>query len=129
MNIPLLTIPHRQDDSNYLIVKKWIPENEQNILFEHTKKLREGERISDSMVDLMRKFEKEDLRIQATGKAPRTDEGEMPSGSDYQRSDQEIVPPDSTASYKPKRGAISAALDVRNPLSVFLHLSRTVLIS
>ncbi|KAL8791930.1 MAG: hypothetical protein Q9195_005506 [Heterodermia aff. obscurata] len=32
-------------DSDYLIIKRWIPENDQDILFEHTRKLREGGRI------------------------------------------------------------------------------------
>ena len=36
----LIADEFNQHDSNYMIIKKWIPENEQNILFDHTKKLR-----------------------------------------------------------------------------------------
>ena len=35
-----------QGDSNYLIVKRWVPEQEQEQLFEHTRKLREYRRSS-----------------------------------------------------------------------------------
>ena len=33
-------IDHYQNDPNYLIIKRWIPEKDQDILFEHTKALR-----------------------------------------------------------------------------------------
>ena len=31
-----------QNDPDYILIKRWIPEHDQEILFEHTKKLREG---------------------------------------------------------------------------------------
>ena len=49
----LLTILN-QRDSNYIIIKQWIPEGDQLLLFEHTKKLRERKRIADSTVELRR---------------------------------------------------------------------------
>ena len=43
-----------QRDSNYIVIKQWIPENGQTILFDHTKKLREKKMITDSAVELRR---------------------------------------------------------------------------
>lgn len=36
----LIADKFNQRDSNYIIINKWIPENERNTLFEHTNKLR-----------------------------------------------------------------------------------------
>lgn len=41
-------------DSNYIVIKQWIPEGDQIILFDHTKKLREKKMITDSTVELKR---------------------------------------------------------------------------
>lgn len=41
-------------DSNYIVIRKWIPEAEQIILFDHTKKQREKKMIADTTVELRR---------------------------------------------------------------------------
>lgn len=120
----LLTIYRRQDDPNYLIIKQWITTNYQSILFEHTRRLRERNLIADSTAVMLKREKGNLMQMMQEGQAPRTDEAEKPSNSDSQESDQETVPPDdSTASYQPKQGTISAALDVRTLRFVFLHLS------
>ena len=50
-----------QRDSNYIVIKQWIPEGDQIILFEHTKKLKERKMITDSTVELRR--EKDNLLL------------------------------------------------------------------
>lgn len=37
-----------QHDSNYIVIKQWIPEHDQIILFDHTKKQKERKMITDS---------------------------------------------------------------------------------
>ncbi|MCJ1457372.1 hypothetical protein MMC28_007740 [Mycoblastus sanguinarius] len=41
-------------DSNFIIIKKWIPEHEQDILFEHTRRQREKKLLTDATVDIKR---------------------------------------------------------------------------
>lgn len=48
-------------DSNYIVIKQWIPEGDQTLLFDHTKKLRERKLITDSTVELRR--EKDNLLL------------------------------------------------------------------
>lgn len=50
-----------QRDTNYIIIKQWIPEGDQVVLFEHTKKLRERKMITDSTMELRR--EKDNLLL------------------------------------------------------------------
>lgn len=50
-----LTDPIEQRDGNYIIIKRWIPEHDQDILFEHTRKLRERRpllRLTDTSVEV-----------------------------------------------------------------------------
>ena len=42
---------NEQRDSNYIIIKRWIPKDDQDSLFEHTRKLREGRLLTNSMVE------------------------------------------------------------------------------
>ena len=42
-----------QRDSDYMVIEKWIPENEQNILFNHTKKLRSSKLQTQSVKEPM----------------------------------------------------------------------------
>ena len=51
----------RQRDLNYIIIKRWIPERDQDILFEHTKKLRERKLLTDTTVEL--KKERDQLML------------------------------------------------------------------
>ena len=44
-----------QNDTNYVIIKRWIPEAEQEILFEHSRKLREGKLLKDTTAELKKK--------------------------------------------------------------------------
>ena len=44
-----------------MIIKRWIPEHDQDVLFEHTRKLREGRLLTNATVDL--KKEKDKLLI------------------------------------------------------------------
>ena len=39
-------------DSNYIIIKQWIPEADQDILFEHTRKLRETKQLTYTTTEL-----------------------------------------------------------------------------
>lgn len=57
---PLLTTFY-QRDSNYIIITQWIPQDDQIILFDHTKKLRERKQITESNVELRR--EKDNLLL------------------------------------------------------------------
>ena len=41
-----------QSDSNYVIIKRWIPEPDQEILFEHSRKLREWKLLRDTTAEL-----------------------------------------------------------------------------
>lgn len=41
-----------QLDPNYLIIKQWIPEPQQDVLFEHTRKLRESKRITFTTAEI-----------------------------------------------------------------------------
>ena len=50
-----------QRDSNYIVIKQWIPEADQLILFDHSKKLRERKMITDTTVELRR--EKDNLLL------------------------------------------------------------------
>lgn len=52
---PQLTLPQR--DSNYIIIKRWIPEQQQDILFEHTRRLRERKLITDTTVELKKEHD------------------------------------------------------------------------
>ena len=52
---------NRQRDSNFIIIKRWIPERDQDILFEHTRKLRERKLLTDTTVAL--KKEKDQLML------------------------------------------------------------------
>lgn len=44
----------QQGDSDYIIIKRWIPESDQDILFEHTRSLREKRKQKDEVVELKR---------------------------------------------------------------------------
>ena len=41
-----------QRDEDYIIIKRWIPERDQDILFEHTRKLRERKQITDATIEI-----------------------------------------------------------------------------
>ena len=41
-----------QRDTQYIIIKRWIPEHDQELLFEHTAKLREKKMLEDTTVEL-----------------------------------------------------------------------------
>ena len=41
-----------QRDATYIIIKQWVPEFEQEILFEHSRKLRERKQLEYSTVEL-----------------------------------------------------------------------------
>ena len=43
-----------QHDGDYIVIKQWIPEGDQIILFDHTKKLKEKKMITDSTIELRR---------------------------------------------------------------------------
>ena len=47
-----------QHDGNYIVIKQWIPEGDQIILFDHTKKLKEKKMITDSPIELRRERDK-----------------------------------------------------------------------
>ncbi|MCJ1252536.1 hypothetical protein MMC24_000342 [Lignoscripta atroalba] len=48
-------------DTSYLIIKQWIPEHDQDILFEHTRKLRESRLLTHTTTELRR--EKDQLML------------------------------------------------------------------
>ena len=50
-----------QLDSNFIVIKQWINEDDRNFLFDHTKRLRERKMITDSTVELRR--EKDNLLL------------------------------------------------------------------
>ena len=50
-----------QRDSSYIIIKQWIPEADQDILFEHTRKVRETRQLVYTTTEL--KKEKEQLLL------------------------------------------------------------------
>lgn len=52
-----------QKDQNYLIIKRWIPEADQDILFEHSRKLREGRLLINTTVQLKKDREKQLLAV------------------------------------------------------------------
>ncbi|CAD6566185.1 MAG: hypothetical protein ASARMPRED_008581 [Alectoria sarmentosa] len=54
-------------DSNYIVIKQWIPEQDQIVLFDHTKKLRERKLITDSTVELKRERDTLLLRAASVG--------------------------------------------------------------
>ena len=56
-----LRLTINQRDSNYIIIKRWIPEHEQDILFDHTKRLRERKLLADTTVEL--KKERDQLML------------------------------------------------------------------
>ncbi|KAL6718027.1 hypothetical protein ACLMJK_004112 [Lecanora helva] len=39
-------------NTEYIIIKRWIPEHDQTILFEHTRKLRERKQLTDTTIEL-----------------------------------------------------------------------------
>ena len=41
-----------QRDTQFIIIKRWIPEHDQELLFEHTAKLREKKQLEDTTVEL-----------------------------------------------------------------------------
>lgn len=49
-----LTHMSLQRDTNYIVIKRWIPEHEQDMLFEHTRKMREGRLLTNTTVELKR---------------------------------------------------------------------------
>ncbi len=53
--------PPPQRDSNYIIIKRWIPEHDQTILFEHTRKHRERKQLTDTTLEL--KKERDNLLL------------------------------------------------------------------
>lgn len=42
---------------NYIIIKKWIPEHDQDILFEHTRSLREKKQITHTTTELRKEHD------------------------------------------------------------------------
>lgn len=52
-----------QKDQNYLIIKRWIPEADQDVLFEHSRKLREGRLLINTTVQLKKEREKQLLVV------------------------------------------------------------------
>ncbi|KAL8795228.1 MAG: hypothetical protein Q9195_002239 [Heterodermia aff. obscurata] len=48
----------KKRDVNYIVIKRWIPEHEQDILFEHTQSLREGRRQTSALVEIKKEREK-----------------------------------------------------------------------
>jgi hypothetical protein len=47
-----------QRDSNYILIQQWIPEHEQTILFEHTRKQRERKQLTDTTIELKKERDK-----------------------------------------------------------------------
>ncbi|KAL2043333.1 hypothetical protein N7G274_003639 [Stereocaulon virgatum] len=45
-------------DSNYILIQQWIPEHEQTILFEHTRKQRERKQLTDTTIELKKERDK-----------------------------------------------------------------------
>ena len=45
-------------DLNYIVIKRWIPEHDQDILFEHTRSLREGRRLTNASVEIKKERDK-----------------------------------------------------------------------
>ena len=48
----------KKRDPNYIVIKRWIPEHEQDILFEHTRSLREGRRLTNATVEIKKERDK-----------------------------------------------------------------------
>ncbi|CAF9934632.1 MAG: hypothetical protein HETSPECPRED_009301 [Heterodermia speciosa] len=48
----------KKRDLNYIVIKRWIPEHDQNILFEHTRSLREGRRLTNAAVEIKKERDK-----------------------------------------------------------------------
>lgn len=42
----------KQHDTSYIIIKRWISEDDQEILFEHSRKIREGKLLTNTTVEL-----------------------------------------------------------------------------
>lgn len=61
MNIQATYLLHSQRDPNFIIIKQWIPEADQDILFEHTRKMREGRLLTNSTIEL--KKERDNLLL------------------------------------------------------------------
>lgn len=47
-----------QRDTNYILIQRWIPEQTQAILFEHTRKLREEKKMIDTGIELRKERDK-----------------------------------------------------------------------
>ena len=47
-----------QGDSSYIIIKQWVPEDFQELLFEHTRGLRENKRIENVTTEIVREKNK-----------------------------------------------------------------------
>lgn len=48
----------QQRDLNYILIQQWIPVNDQAILFEHTRKLRERKQLTDTTIELRKERDK-----------------------------------------------------------------------
>lgn len=57
-----------QKDDKFIIIQKWIPEHEQNVLFDHTRSLREQKRLKDTSVELEKR--RGELRLVERRRSP-----------------------------------------------------------
>ena len=64
-----VTDSNPQRDSSYIIIKQWIPEADQDILFEHTRKLRDRKRLVYTTTELKKEREQQLLLVKR--KEPR----------------------------------------------------------
>ena len=53
-----MLIVFAQRDSNYILIQQWIPEIDQTVLFEHTRKLRERKLLTDTTIELKKERDK-----------------------------------------------------------------------
>lgn len=53
----MLTILYKRD-SEYIIIKQWVPEHEQDVLFEHSRRLREGRLLTNTTTELKKERDK-----------------------------------------------------------------------
>lgn len=47
-----------QRDVEYIIIKQWVPEHQQEVLFEHTKTIREGRLLTNATKEIKKERDK-----------------------------------------------------------------------
>jgi len=92
-----------EGDPDYLVIKRWIPERDQEILFEHTRRLREGDSLTSGTTELEKERDKFLLvRKDPTGKEqiPAPEKGHLDGQSFL--FDSEFDKPPHRQSYEPQ---------------------------